>query len=91
MSAKIGLYRMVGGERGDEAVERLAEVLDGAEVTEPDEVGVFEVELETDDQEEALTEVFDAIAAAGVDDQIVLLEHPDLPEHWRSRASGPGS
>jgi hypothetical protein len=29
------------------------------------------------------------VAAAGVDDHIVFLEHPDLPEHWMTRSAGP--
>jgi hypothetical protein len=73
-----------------EAREQLAAVLPGAEVTEPDEVGAFDVILDADDQEQALERVWDAIAASGTDDHIVFLEHPDLPEHWRSRSRRPG-
>lgn len=72
-----------------EAHEQLAAVLPGAEVTEPDEVGAFDVILDADDQEQALERVWDAIAASGTDDHIVFLEHPDLPEHWRSRSRRP--
>jgi hypothetical protein len=79
-----------GTERNEEAREQLADALpEDAEVSEPDEVGVFEVSLEADDLEEALQAVWDAIAAAGADDHVVFLEHPDLPEHWRHRSGSP--
>ena len=72
-----------------EARQQLAAVLPGAEVTEPDDVGAFDVILEADDQEQALERVWDAVAASGTDDHIVFLEHPELPEHWRSRSRRP--
>jgi hypothetical protein len=64
----------------------LARVLDHADVGEPDELGMFEIELEAEDQEAALRTVWNAVAATGVDDHILFLDHPDLPEHWRPRA-----
>jgi hypothetical protein len=72
-----------------EAREQLAAVLPAAEVTEPSDVGAFDVILEADDQEQALQRVWDAVAASGTDDHIVFLEHPDLPEHWRPRSGRP--
>jgi hypothetical protein len=45
--------------------------------------------LEADDLEDALTRVWDAVAASGTDDHIVFLEHPELPEHWRHRSGRP--
>ena len=60
-----------------------------AEVTEPDALGVFEVHVNTDDLEQALQVVWDAVAASGTDDHIVFLTHPDLPEHWRPRSARP--
>jgi hypothetical protein len=76
-----------GTPRDREAREQLAEALpDGSEVTEPDDVGVFEVEVEAGDQEEALRIVWDAVAASGTDDHIVFLEHPELPGHWRPKS-----
>jgi hypothetical protein len=79
-----------GTPRDDEAREQLADALpDDAEVGEPDVVGVFEVEVEADDLEEALPTVWDAVAASGADDHVVFLEHPDLPEHWRHRSGSP--
>lgn len=61
----------------------LAAALPGAEVGEPDDIGVFEIELDAEDQEAALTRVRGAVASSGTDDHIVFLEHPELPEHWR--------
>lgn len=72
-----------GTPRDQEARQQLAAALPNDEVREPDEVGVFEVVVEADDLERALTRVWDAVAASGTDDHIVFLEHPDLPEHWR--------
>jgi hypothetical protein len=79
-----------GTPRDREAREQLAAALPGAEVSEPDEVGVFAIELEAGDQEQALQRVWDAVAASGTDDHIVFLEHPELPEHWRHRSRSPG-
>lgn len=73
-----------------ECRERLAEALpDDAAVGEPDELGVFEIELDAEDREGALTKVWNAIAASGTDDHILFLEHPELPEHWRPRSGSP--
>jgi hypothetical protein len=71
------------------ARERLEEVLGQGSLTEPDDVGVFEARVDAEDFEHALRKVWDAIAAAGVDDHVAFLEHPDLPEHWRPRAASP--
>lgn len=76
--------------RDQVAREDLAAALPDATVGEPDDTGVFEVELEAEDTEDALLQVWNAVAAAGADDHVVLLEHPDLPDHWRERAGGPG-
>jgi hypothetical protein len=73
-----------------EARDQLSAVLPDAQVSEPDEDGVFEVVVNADDLEEALLKVWDAVAASGTDDHIVFLEHPDLPEHWRQRSGRPG-
>ena len=67
-----------GTPRDDEAREQLADAL-------PDDAEVGEA----DDLEEALQAVWDAVAAAGADDHVVFLEHPDLPEHWRHRSGSP--
>ena len=78
-----------GTPRDREARERLAAALPQAEVSEPDEVGVFAIGLEADDQEQALQRVWDAVAASGSDDHIVFLEHAELPQHWRNRSRRP--
>jgi hypothetical protein len=79
-----------GTPRDQSARAELSAALPEATVGEPDEVGVFEVELEAGDFEDALRRVWDAVAASGTDDHIVFLEHPELPEHWRPRSGGPG-
>lgn len=71
--------------RDQEARLQLEQVLPDAEVTEADDTGMFEIVLDAEDQERALERVWDAIAASGTDDHIAFLEHPELPEHWRSR------
>jgi hypothetical protein len=81
----------VGTPRDREARAELAAVLPEAQVSEPDDVGVFEVALDAEDQEDALTRVWDAVAASGTDDHIVFLEHPELPEHWRRYSGRPGA
>jgi nitrate reductase NapAB chaperone NapD len=80
-----------GTPRDREAREQLAAALPGGEVGQPDDVGVFEVVVEADDLEQAIQQVWDAVAASGTDDHIVFLEHPDLPEHWRRVSGAPGA
>ena len=81
-----------GTPRDQEARRELADALPpGSEVAEPDEVGVFEVTLDAADQEDALDQVWDAVAESGTDDHIVFLEHPELPEHWRPYSGSPAS
>src|SRR3954447_9316815 len=70
--------------------ERLTAALPDAQISEPDDLGVFEVAVQADDLEQALQQVCDPVAASGSDDHIVFLEHPDLPEHWRLRSGRPG-
>jgi hypothetical protein len=79
-----------GTPRDRRARDELAAALPAdATVGEPDEVGVFEIELEADDFEDALHRVWNAVAASATDDHIVFLEHPDIPEHWRPRTGRP--
>ena len=75
--------------RDQSARAELAAALPDATVSEADDVGVFEIELEAPSLEDALQRVWDAVAASGTDDHIVFLEHPELPEHWRSRSGSP--
>jgi hypothetical protein len=81
------LLQHPGTPRDQQALADLAAALPGAEIGEPDELGIFEVTLDADDREAALQRVWDAVAAAGADDHVVFMEHPELPEHWR-RFSG---
>jgi hypothetical protein len=90
---EIGLLQQHGATpRDTEARQRLAAVLpDGADIGSADEDGAFMVGVDADDLDAALTIVWDAVAASGTDDHLVFLEHPDLPEHWRSRSRRRGS
>jgi hypothetical protein len=85
----IGMLLLDRGVAADDARAQLASALPTAEVSVPDDVGVFEVTLDADSQEDALQRVWDGVAAAGADDHIAFLEHPALPEHWRHRAQAP--
>lgn len=85
-SRTIGLQLLDRGERAAQARDALAAALPGAQVTDPDEAGLFEVTVDAPSHEQALQQVWDAIAAAGADDHVAFAEHPDLPEHWRHRA-----
>jgi len=85
----IGMLVLDRGIAAKDARRQLAAALPGAEISEPDEVGVFGVTLDADSQEGALQRVWDGVAAAGADDHVAFLEHPALPEHWRHRAKAP--
>jgi hypothetical protein len=90
MTHKIGMLLLHGDTPRDlEAHEQLMDALPGATVGPPDELGVFEIELEAADQEAALQRVWDAVAASGTDDHVLFLEHSELPEHWRERSGSP--
>ncbi len=87
---RVAMLMLHGGTPRDrKARDQLGEVLPDAELTEPDQIGVFEIVVEAEDLESALQRVWDAVAAAGVDDHILFLEHPELPEHWRARSRRP--
>ena len=89
---KIGMLLLHGDSPRDlEAHEQLAAALPDATVGRPDELGVFEIEIDADDQEDALQRVWDAVAASGTDDHVLFLEHPELPEHWRARSGSPSA
>ncbi|MDO8187342.1 hypothetical protein Q5424_12975 [Conexibacter sp. JD483] len=88
---RVALYVVNPREAVSEALDRIAAALPGATVGRPDDVGIVEISLEAVSFDDALTQVWDAIAAAGADDALAFAEHPDLPEHWREQARGPGS
>ena len=76
----------LGTSRDLEAQAELGDELPrDATVTDPDEDGTFEIELEAADEEEAVHRVWNALAASGADDHLVILEHRDIPGHWRRR------
>jgi hypothetical protein len=83
---RIGMLLEHSGARGDDALARLGAALGDEEISAPDNDGTFEVKVSAASFEAALDRVWDALAAAGADDDIVFVEHPDLPEHWRHRA-----
>ena len=58
-------------------------------VSEPDERGVFQIDLEAADLEAAREHCWNAVGGSGTADHVALLEHPDLPEHWHARAKKP--
>jgi hypothetical protein len=92
MRYEIGMLLLHPGmPRDDEALTELAEALPEAQVGEPDDLGAFEVAVDADDQEDALSQVWDAVATSGTDDHIVFLEHPELPEHWRRYSGSPSA
>jgi hypothetical protein len=79
-----------GTPRDLEAREQLAAALPDADVGDADATGAFDIRLDAEDQEDALRRVWDAVATSGTDDHIVFLEHPELPEHWRSMSRSRG-
>jgi hypothetical protein len=81
---------MVDGRSPGDALARdqLSAGLPNAELSEPDDLGVFEVTVEANDLEQALQRVWNAVGPSGADDHVVLLEHPDLPEHRQPRTAG---
>jgi hypothetical protein len=91
-SFDIGLITQHGATpRDEQAHDQLASALpDDATVSDTDADGAFTVTVEADDLDDALTIVWDAVAASGTDDHLLFLEHADLPEHWRSKAGTPG-
>ncbi len=85
----IALQQLDHGARAEQARRALAEALPDATFTEPDETGFFEASVEADSYEAALQRAWDAVAAAGADDHVLLAEHPSVPEHWRHRTARP--
>jgi hypothetical protein len=83
----IAMDMLNRGERAERARQALAAALPDATSTAPDETGMFEITVEAGSYEDALQRVWDAVAAAGADDHVVIAEHPSLPEHWRRRVA----
>ena len=80
---KIGLREEMGGPHGVEVRRALLEALGNPPSTEPDENGTFDVTVEADTIDDALLAVWNALAASGSDDHILMIEHPNMPGHWR--------
>jgi hypothetical protein len=74
--------------RARKAKDDLCAALGGASCTEPDEGGTFEVRFKANGQDDALQRVWDAVAATGADDHLVIMEHPDVARHWEHRPDG---
>jgi hypothetical protein len=74
--------------RAKKAKDDLCAALGGASCTDPDEGGAFEVRFPAESQEEALQKVWNAVAATGADDHLVIMEHPHVERHWEHRADG---
>lgn len=85
----IAMQVLDRGPATDDALDHLRSALDAAAVGDPDDTGLFTIEVPAESQEAALARVWDAVAAAGADDHVAFAEHPSLPEHWRHRAAGP--
>lgn len=87
---RVALHEPHRSSRAEKAKQALAECLpEGSTVTETDDTGTFEVDLEAADREDALSKVWDALAASGGDDYLIFAEHADIPGHWRPRPSSP--
>jgi hypothetical protein len=78
----IGLQLQRRNERARQAIDDVVAALGGAEASEPDPEGSFEIRLPADSYDDALKRVFDAVAAAGADEELVFLEHPNVARHW---------
>lgn len=76
---EVALHRAAETGRCEEALDELREQLGEAAVEEPDETGMFAVEVEAGSFDEAVQEVRDAIAAAGADECFELGESSGVP------------
>ena len=85
----IALQLLDRSPRAKLAVEDLVRCLGAVKCSEPDGDGTFEVRVSCESQERALKHVWDAMAAAGADDHLVIMEHADIERHWEHRADGP--
>jgi hypothetical protein len=79
----VALREEIGGPHGEEVRKALLDALGDPPATTPDDTGTFEVTVEADSIDDALLAVWNALAAAGADDHILFIEHPNLPDHWR--------
>jgi hypothetical protein len=91
MSYSVPMVLLERGEtKNKRSYERYAETLgEAAQVSEPDERGVFAVVLDMPDEEAALKRAWNAVAVSQTTDNITLLDRDDLPEGWRHLAGPP--
>jgi hypothetical protein len=82
---KIALQLLDRSPRGLRARQDLIAAL-GGKATDPDEGGCFEVCFDCNGQDDALDCVWNAVAATGADDHLVILEHPHIARHWEHRS-----
>jgi hypothetical protein len=85
---RIALQLLDRTPRGLRARADFIAALDNAKATEPDEGGAFEVCFDCGGQDDALDCVWNAMAASGADDHLVILEHPPIARHWEHRPAG---
>lgn len=78
----VELRLRVKPEFSNGCVENIEAALPDAEIGEPDEHGLFEINLDAFSRGDALSQVWSAIVAAGADDEVVFALHPNLPDHW---------
>ena len=84
----IGLQMVDRTPRARACRDHIVEGINGAEATEPDTEGTWEVRLEAPSYDDALKLVWNAVAAAGADHHVVFLEHPHVAHHWEHRPAG---
>lgn len=77
---EIALHRAAPTERCEEALGRLRAELGPESVEEPDETGMFAVEVEASSFDGAVERVRDAIASAGADECLELGESSGAPQ-----------
>jgi hypothetical protein len=85
---RIALQLLDRTPRGLRARADFIAALDNAKATDPDEGGSFEVCFDCAGQDDALDCVWNAMAASGADDHLVILEHPPIARHWEHRPAG---
>jgi hypothetical protein len=87
---RVALHEPHRSPRAEKAKAALCGCLpDNAVVSDTDETGTFEVEIDAEDREDALHTVWNAMASCGGDDMLIFAEHADVPEHWKARPDGP--
>lgn len=88
MTHAIGLQLVDRTPRARACREHIIDCLDGAQATDPDGDGTWEIRLDAPSAEDALKLVWNAVAAAGADDHVVIIEHPQIAHHWEHRPAG---